>query len=94
MFHFSKLCGVLFLLSAAQTAVATDASSGGSNDHYPRCRGALSAYVTCLDQRGHRQCYEAHYNSVRAACPSDIINTMWDEDTESIRGILNQMGGN
>lgn len=93
MFLFSKLCGVVFLIAAAQPAIATDASSGGPNDHHPRCRGALKGYVTCLDQRSAHQCYEAHYNSVRAACPSDIINQMSTEDDGAIRGLVLQMGG-
>lgn len=93
MFLFSKLCGVVFLISAAQPAIAADGTPGGSNNHYPGCRGALKSYVTCLDQRSAHSCYEAHYNSVRAACPSDIIGAMSTEDDGAIRGVLLEMGG-
>lgn len=80
-------------LLAALVSAQVDSSDRQPGGKHFGCIRAVQQWEDCVEQprASHRECYEAHYNSIRAACPADVASALWDGDVGGVWQVVNEL---
>ncbi|QLI69857.1 uncharacterized protein G6M90_00g061550 [Metarhizium brunneum] len=80
-------------LLAALVSAQVDSSDRQPGGKHFGCIRAVQQWEDCVEQprASNRECYEAHYNSIRAACPAEVASALWDADVGGVWQVVNEL---